>query len=361
MKEFIRTKLWPNGFDCEVARKNGELAALLHHLSRRSINRLGRDAMMRGLNVVNSVTMATNIAGDTRAGRSEAIWGTCPWAEYVEDPSKGFAWGDDFQMTGVAGTTASSWGSWSQVGGTGAVIQDAKLEGGVIKMDTNESSTTNIIMSSAASATFLTATTPTYNRKMWFETRFAKTSITTALMDLFVGLMSMQTAGVPVVAQPISALDTLSTTNDFFGFHSNASTGTRGGPTEVAVAFNLHGQTVVYPTGCTTLLANTGAGVFVAQSGQTGFHKLGWVYDPFDAPIRRIVTATAKQTAGNTRKALIRFFADGLENPTFLTSDDLTFATYFPIAYMAPIIGTWFAGASLPLIDWIYLAQQRTA
>lgn len=135
------------------------------------------------------------------------------------------------------------------------------------------------------------------------------------------------------------------------------TTGTRGGPTEVAVAFNLAGGTINYPTNLTTMMATTGQTVLAANT----YVKLGMVFDP-SAPVKRVTLPTARQTTGQLGRALIRFFVNGVEHPTFLTADDVqnaTAAQAFPTGFMAPTLAVMNGAgtASTMNVDWVRVAQ----
>lgn len=303
------------------------------------------------------------LAIDTSRGPSGAIWKDCPIAAIQEDPSLGMHFFDDFLVCGNADMSSAyknSIGPWTAYGYAGAQLNDGLLEGGVARLSCDGDNEGMALLGSTGSFRFLTTSTLALNRKMWFEARIARSSITTAHMEFFVGLMKPTlSSGLPAAAQPITTTDdTLMTAGDLFGFHGNGATGTRGGPTEVAVAFELASGTINYPTNLTTLMASTGNTVLAA----TTFVKLGWVFDP-DAPSVLVGTATARQTAGTLRKKLIRFYVNGVEAPTFLSSDDVANATAtqaFPTAFMTPVIAMMnqasFSSDYLA-VDWLRIAQ----
>lgn len=305
-----------------------------------------------------------NTSPDTTRGASNNIWADCPLPLFREDPTQGWDFTDDFNMTGnvtmASGAAAGSMGQWSIYGYQGGQINDAQLEGGVIKLSSDGDNEGIALLSSAGSARFLTTSTLALNQKMWFECRVAKSSVATAHLTGFVGLMAPTlSSGLPAAAQPLTTTDdTPMTAGSLFGFLLTGTTSTRGGPTEVGVTFVLASGTVNYPTNLQTLMASTGNTVLAADT----YVKLGWVYDP-NALTGLVTTATARQTAGSLRRKLIRFFVNGLECPTFLSSDDVVNATSgqaFPTAFMAPCVAMMNMASQSSdylAIDWIRIAQ----
>ncbi len=332
-------------------------------LSRKTRRRIVRERLARAY--VNAVLPGSAIATtDSGRGPTDAIWSSCPWEEMRSDPSKGQTFFDDFNLFGnatMSSAYAGSIGQWSAYGSAGAQINDAQLEGGVIKMSSDGDNEGLAILGSAGAFRFVTTSTLALNPKMWFECRIAKSTITTATIEAFVGLMKPTLAsGLPAVAQPITTTDdTLMTAGDLFGFHLSGLTATRGGPTEVGLAFELTSGTINYPTNTTTMMASSGNSVLAAD----GYVKLGWIYDP-KGPVKTITSATARQTVGDKQRALIRFFINGRELPTFLTSSDVANATAtqaFPTAFMTPVIAVSNQAGSSPgtlNADWIRIAQK---
>lgn len=299
---------------------------------------------------------------------SYSIWGDCPWAALQEGSVDGSWFFDDFNMIGNlnmgAGAVAGSIGQWSAYGYQGAQLNDAQKEGGVIKMSSDGDNEGLTLLGSAGGFRFIgpTATSANLNQKMWFEARIAKSSVATAHISAFVGLMAPTLAsGLPAAAQPWTTTDdTLMTAGDTFGFNLAGTTATRGGPTDVGVSFCLASGTINYPTNLTTLLATAAQTVLAAD----GYVKLGWIYDPQALPAAIGTNNTARQTVGTTRRKLIRFFANGVEiMSTFLSSDDVVNATAtqaFPTSFMCPVLSVMnMASQSSDYLaaDWIKIAQ----
>lgn len=312
---------------------------------------------------VRTIRAARNLSANTDRGPSDAIWSNCPIADFQQDPQIGMHFYEDFLLSGNADMTSAyknSIGQWSTYGYAGSLLADGAAEGGVLTMGADGDQEGVTLESASGSYRLVTTSTLALNGKLWFEAKIARSSIATAKGDFFVGLCTPSlSSGLPAAAIPITTTDdTLSTTPSFIGFHSTSSTGTRGGPTEVAVAFNLASGTVNYPTNLTTLMASTGQTVLAGGT----FVKLGFIFDPF-AQMKQISAATARQTAGQVKRALIRFFVNGVEAPTFLTSDDVQNATAgqaFPTGFMAPCISVMNTTGSTPptmSTDFIRVAQ----
>jgi len=296
---------------------------------------------------------------------SYSIWGDCPWEAMQEGSVDGAWFFDDFNMIGnatMSSAYAGSIGQWSTYGYAGTQINDGQKEGGVIKMSADGDNEGLTLLSSAAGFRFLTTSTLALNQKMWFEARIAKSSIATAHTSVFVGLMAPTLAsGLPAAAQPWTTTDdTLMTAGDTFGFNLAGTTSTRGGPTEVGVSFCLASGTINYPTNLTTLMAAAGQTVLAADA----YVKLGWIFDPQGLPTLIGSAPTARQTTGNTRRKIIRFFVNSVEvMSTWLSTDDVVNATAtqaFPTAFMSPVLSVMnMASQSSDYLaaDWIRIAQ----
>lgn len=313
---------------------------------------------------VESIRFKSNASANSFRGPSGAIWADCPWERYKEHPEEGQTFFDDFNMAGnavMSSAYTASIGQWSAYGAAGAQINDGALEGGVIKAGSDGNNEGVTLFSSAGSFRLVTTSTLVGNGKLWFETRFARSSVATTDGDYFVGLMiPALSSGLPRANYPITTTDdTLDATNGtFLGFHSTMTTGTRGGPTEIAVAFNLAGGTINYPTNLTTLMATAGQTVLAANT----YVKVGFVFDPA-AYISAIATSpTARQTSGNLYRKIIRFFVNGVELPTWLSAADVynaTSAQAFPTGFMSPVFAVMNGAGTASTIncDWMQIAQ----
>lgn len=315
-------------------------------------------------------TGAAASATDTARGPSNNIWKDCDISLFTQSPREGMYFFDDFLVSGnmgssAGGAIAASLGQWTVYGSQGATVTDAALEGGVLTLASDGDQEGVTLQSSSAAFRLVTTSTLALNGKLWFETSVSRSSVANTKGEFFVGLASTGlSSGLPVAAHIISTTDdTLSTTPSFIGFHCNSSTSVRGGPTEVAFCFELASGTVNYPTNMTTLLASTGQTVLAANT----IVKLGFLFDPNPISTKLCTAATARQTAGNLYRPLIRVFVNGLELPTFLASVDVQNATAtqaFPTDFMCPTIEHRNTTGSTPAttnVDWIRVAQRANS
>ncbi len=305
---------------------------------------------------------AANLTNSTSLrGPSPSVWYDCPIPDFQQDPSLGMAFFDDFLLTGNPGSTsggavAASLGAWSVYAYQGATIGDGALEGGVLTYGADGDDEGLALLSSTGSFRLVTTSTLALNQKLWFEARIATSTVAATKHEDFIGLCTPSlSSGLPAAAVPISTTaDTLSTTPSLIGFHRKST----ASPTDWSFVFQLASGTPNYPTGLTTLRATVSLATLTANT----FTKLGFVFDP-NALTAYVTSATARQTAGTLRRKLIRVFADGLELPTFLSSDDVQNATSgqaFPTAFMAPCVAAMNQTGSSPgtsSVDWIRVAQ----
>jgi len=310
-----------------------------------------------------TIPQEVNLLANTNRGPSASIWGKCPILDFLQDPGYGQYFFDDFTVAGNAATlnAIGNFGQWASWFDTGTVLTtDPQQDGGVIRM-LPTSTTTMAIGSTAGSFRMVTAAAgnAVVGGKMWFECRIALSSITTAIRDVFIGLVDnttqFSTASATAV---INTTNILATGPNLFGFHARSTTN----PTDVGLAFNVAGGTVQYPTNLQTLSTTvTGAALTAFAAGATGalgtgFVKLGFVFDPQAQP-KRIGSASSGQTLGALKAPLITIYVNGIAAAAFLTSDNLVAST-FPTGWMAPFIGISGRGTSPSLlVDWIRVAQ----
>lgn len=292
---------------------------------------------------------------DTTRGPSAGIWGDCPVAAILEDPSLGMYFFDDFLMAGqipvaTGGTSVTNMGQWGLFCAQGGLLTDGASEGGSISLASDGDQEAVNLASLAGAFRLVTTSTNALNGKLWFECRFSVSTISSTKMDIFVGLADkLVTSNLLVNGSVISTTDdTLSTAPNLIGFHKKS-----GGPTEVNFVYQLAAGTAVYPTSLTTLMNSCTGAVNTASA----FHKFGFVFDP-NAPLTRIGTASTGQTAGALKQALIRVSVDNMVAPAFLTSDN-TAGSAFPTGFMGPVIAVMqtATGANAITIDWIRCAQ----
>lgn len=307
---------------------------------------------------VNTVSFKRNLSQNTDRGPSAALWADFPVNDVLEDVSQGIFFRDDFNMAGnvSAGGAAvvGSMGQWQVYASQGALIKDAELEGGVIGIN-SDADQESVTLAARAGSCRIVGTSPyPLGQKLVYECRVAVGTIAATKSDCFVGLADkLTTSDVPVVGIPITTTDDgLSTQPNLIGFHRKSSVGN-----DWTFVFQLAGGAAVYPTNLTTLVTSVTGSAMVAQSGQTGFVKLGFVYDPNAYPVT-IVSASTGQTAGQIARPLIRVFVNGLPAAAFLTSTNVQAAT-FPTGFMGPVISNMqtAAGANTLFADWVQVGQ----
>lgn len=327
-------------------------------LSRKGRRRRYLEDLAKAYNV-KTVSYAGNLSASSARGPSPAIWGDCNVVGTLEDPTLGMYFFDDFLMTGqipvaTGGTSVTNMGQWGLYCSQGGLLTDGALEGGVISIASDGDQESVTLASLAGAFRITTTSTLALNPKLWFETRVAFSTITTTKMDCFIGLSDkLVTSNLMVNTIPISTTDdTLSTTPNLIGFHKKS-----GASTEINFVYQLAGGTAVYPTGLTTLMNSITSAVLVAQSGQTGFVKLGFLYDP-NAYMQVISSASTGQTAGVLKRPLIKVFVNGRPAAAFLTDTNVQGAA-FPTGFMGPVISNMqtATGANALLCDWIRVAQ----
>lgn len=316
---------------------------------------------------VQSVQYRNNLVsgGDTTRRPSNNIWAEMNIPRLQE--SGGMFFHDDFLLTGqipdaTGGSSITNMGPWGLYASQGGLNTDPALEGGVIGLSSDGDQESVTLASLNGAFRLLTTSTLALNQKLAFECRVAFSTITTTKMDSFIGLAdTLPTSNLLVNTKPITTTDdALATACSLIGFHKKS-----GASTEINFAFNLAGGTVNYPTGLTTLMNTCTGAVLVAQSGQTGFVKLGFIFDPL-AATAQVSSATARQTNGTVRKKLVRVFVNGIEAPTFLSNDDVANATSgqaFPTGFMGPVISNMqtATGANKLYVDWIRVAQEANS
>ncbi len=310
------------------------------------------------LGVVNTIDYRAQFVADTARGPSQVIWGDCPSLRFIEDPSKGMYVFDDFLVSGQAAMSSiykNSVGQWAIYAAAGSLIDAGALEGGVMTIKSGTDLDQTVLFSPTGSFRLVTTSTLALNQKLWFETRVARTSITTDTMEAFVGLADSQLAtSLPAVNRLFSGTDDLlATTCNLIGFHARGDTT----PGDWDFVYQLSGGTIVRHATMSALLA--GMPTAITPAANT-FYKLGFLFDP-NAPVRLVGTAGDLQTVNTLFRPLITVFVNGLPVAAFLTSQNLTSVASghaFPTGFMGPIFGTQMHATPNTLqIDWLRVAQ----
>lgn len=306
---------------------------------------------------VATVDPKLNLIANSNRGPSDSIWADCPILDILENPSKGMYFFDDFIMTGNMGPNSAaitgSLGQWMCYAdiGAAAIQADGAAEGGVFTLGSDGDNEGVTLSSMVGSFRVTTTSTLALNKKLWFECRLSRSTVSATLIDVFAGLCDKTSAsGLAVTAIPISTtIGVLSTTPNVLGFFSKGNA-----PTEWSFVYQLAGGTAVYPTGLTTLMNSvTGA---VLTAGQ--MVKLGFIFDP-DAYPKQISVASTGQTLGQTKKPLLTVFVNGVPAAAFLTDTNVQ-GTAFPTGFMGPCLAIMNDAGSSPgtfSVDWIRVAQ----
>ena len=315
---------------------------------------------------------ANNFGALTYRGPSAGIWYDCPIGEFIEDPSYGRFWSDDFQMAGNAVMSSAfqgSLGAWSVYGAAGATVTDLQLDGGVVGLQSDGDNEGITLSSSAGNVRLMKSVSGTLfpTKKTWFEASVGTSTVVATKRDDFVGLaIPALNSGLPRANYPILTTDdTLDATNGtFIGFHRKGT----AAPLDWQFCFNLAGGTVNYVQNLTTLLASAQlqqpAPLFTPLVGSQ-LVKLGFVMDP-NYESRLIGSLpTARQTSGTGPfTVLIRVFVNGIEiMATFLTSADVLNSTSgqaFPTGFMSPVVATMNQTGTTPgymMADFVQVAQ----
>jgi hypothetical protein len=341
--------------------------------------------------MVQSITYAGGLqVQDTNRGPSQSIWDTPEILEFIQNPAKGYHFWDDF--TGFPDFALfngerqiGQWDCWvgNNAGatiGTGADTTNLPLEGGVIGI-TGGTTAIDVTMAGGVPGFRLIspATGFAFGTKLWFETRIAVSTLTTANLDLFVGLMDAGWSGTHITSaasEVFSSTNTLKTAAGMggcLGFWKRATSN----PTDIAVAYNVNNGTVQLPGTTSTLqklLTNSlltgytsGLTAMTSTSGVAAantFVKLGFIFDPTNTAPRAAATSavTTNQTAGTVYNQRIQFFVNGVPLPWFLTTSDIQAST-FSSSWMVPVIGyrSGGTGTGIAYCDWVRCAQKAAS
>jgi hypothetical protein len=280
--------------------------------------------------------MAMNITygpyPDTSAGPSPAIWGDCPITEIQRDPGKGYTVQDDFQEFPTTPTITSvaalgRYRAFASSGGNvvGGTMEGIATPGGVLKMYSDgDNEGANLSM---ASCPFQMSGNPTYDGKLWFEARVARTSITTLHAGFFVGLGETSLI-TPSATVPIAADGTLiTTTGGLIGFYMPEA--------------NTTTASTVYED--RTTMATVGSGEVTGIAAAT-WMKLGFVYDP---RLPHSGAAIATDDAANTN-VLISFYLNGKKLTT-----GIKLSTWYALSYLNGGAGSYTTGPTVGMLGLI--------
>lgn len=346
---------------------------------------------------VKSAGYAANTALNTERGPSEVIWGAPgtgnAWVEdFVQDPRLGTYTWEEFDSSGAGNlallglgqaTSFTNVGRWSLMVPAGGGVVDAGIVGGALQICPGSlaNSSTNQI------ASFLTATFGCYQfitnssgasaiqGRLAFEARVALTSVTNGKRDAFVGLCD-PLASSTVTTQALypftaagsasSNLNSTITTNGMLGFYFPSASFASNPSGDCCLAYGLSNVAKVLGSNLRGLVSNVTGSAIVAGT----YYKLGFIYDQFASP-QQITSASDGQTAGNTARAMLRVFVNGMPAAAFLTQAQNVLTASFPTGVMAPLLAlapsssgtgnTATNQSGFLNVDWVRVAQTMIA
>lgn len=262
-------------------------------------------------------------SADTRRGPSPNIWGDCPVKDIIENPGLGVYFFDDFLNLSqhVSDQDVQQYASYID---TGVTIKQLPVIGGVLEVAGNDADNDEGSITTGGNTGTLAVISDTSgeDRKLWFECRIKKASVSDNACAYFVGLAEEGLAGADTL---VNDTGVLKTTADFIGFrvlHDNGE--------EIDFVYQKASQTPVEViAAAASMVADT-------------YIKLGFVYDP-TAP-------TAKR---------IRIFVNNVEQSTYVTGANIAAATFPDAEELALLLATKVGAAaeSKFQMDWWRLAQ----
>jgi hypothetical protein len=337
-------------------------------------------------------TSSAAMTADSKRGPTEYLWAPVPtspnaWiADFIQDPSLGMHFYDDFLVTGSGpgGATSfqGSFGNWTLFqGADGGNIVGSNAIGGIIQFvpsSVASSSQTSGVSTPAntlqgLSGAFQLITNSSgasaLQGKLVFECRVALTSIVGAKRTAFVGLSD----GAPGSGNPFlyvqggSSNELFSsasgTDNNLIGFYNPSYSATSSTP-DWNFVFKLANTAPVFCSNLQNLVST----VLGSTIGAGTFYKLGFVYDPNAAQLP-ITTASNGQTVGNIAKAMIKVYVNGIQAAAFQTQTQNILTASFPTGIMAPIASFMYVASlsgtsnsatsagGLMNLDWMRIAQ----
>ena len=342
------------------------------------------------LNADQSVVYLGNMSANSYRGPSPVIWaGTQPngsptpgnWiASFIQDPSLGMHFFDDFLCTGyaseaiVGGAVSGDVGNWAiYLGSAGQTIADAGIIGGGLQMVgasiavASGASTPTVALNSFIGAFQLITNSSgasALQGKLAFEARVMLTSVTASKRDAFVGLCDQLTPGsnLPFTAAAGGSSNLLTSTRNLIGFYNPSS----GGGQDWEFVYQLASTAAVFPTNLNSLVSTVTGSSIVAGT----WYKLGFIFDAF-APSTPIGTASTGQTAGTLAKQMLKVYVNGQQAPAYLTQTNNILTASFPTGIMGPVAAfcnavsgtsnTGTASAGTFNIDWLRVAQAAEA
>ena len=253
-------------------------------------------------------------------GMSYALWDKCPWGELMCDPSKGYAFYDDFLVFPVHASTAAAavdgpLGQYDAYLAQGGSIAGADAMGGAITLS-SDGDNECVGLSSAVAPIKINLTT---GKPCWFEARIKTSTIADTKHGFFLGLIE---AAALAAAVPITAAGAIADKN-LIGFHR-----LEGDGDYLDIVYKADGQVAQ--------TVKEDAALLVADT----WIKVGFYFD------------------GST----ITFFVNGVALEDTVSKTDLAAATFPSDVGLGVVLAILNATGTAPgnsSIDWWAFAQMR--
>lgn len=247
------------------------------------------------------MSRTTQYVDNDLLGPSVDIWSDMKVSLIQEDPNLGYGHYDDFTTAPQVVAGVDTGGSpYKFYGDTGVTIEGfvkggpSGETGGLIEVDDMDTDNDESVMSTTCPA-FVVSDTAGAEKKLAFEARVARTTITNNDIAMFIGL-AWDNGSTESVARTLCLTDDDANLGAFsyIGFHVDQADGD-------AIDF------VVKAEGQAQTVIKAGIAVPVANA----FNKLGFKFDPQAPPEKRIA-----------------LFVDGVEQTTYVTATQIAAATF---------------------------------
>lgn len=268
-----------------------------------------------------------NLSANTDRGPSPSLWSNCPWMAFLQNPQKGIAFHEDFELVGATSSAASaavigSQGRWAVYRYQGSTVVSGDVTGGAITIGSDDDNEGVALHSNAGAGLIATG-----GGRVWFECRLKHSTITDTKNGVFVGLMEGET---PTTAQPLGTDGALADFN-MIGWHR-----LEGDGDEMDFTYKADGQTAQ------SILTDGITAVSGAALSADTFVKVGFYFN------RKHPTAQR-----------IKLFVNGQVATTYVTGTQMDAATFPDDMQLSPVIGIMNATGTSPgtcTVDWIRVA-----
>jgi len=255
-----------------------------------------------------------------------AVWKDMPLDSILMGNARvGYGLSDDFVLAPTSATAPSSvaFGNYVAYGDAGTTIGPYTGGVGGALLLTHDGNDNDEISVQVNGAPFLISDTSGSDRKLVFEARVQKSSVTNDVMAMFLGLGEEGLAAANTLVDTTGAL----ASKDFIGFHVDQADGD-----SIDFVYRKAGQDAqVLISGVSAMVADTAI-------------NLGFVYDPEAAADKRI-----------------KVFVNGVEQGTYVTATQIAAATFPDGEELAPLFATKLGSdtACTALLEYWACAQLR--